>query len=666
MMLPLPEKPQIIVENKLNKKMRKKLLVVVTLFSTMHLVQAQDDNTVLSIADEHISLTAFQSVFSKNNHDVELTKEYLDEYMELFINFKLKVKEAQDLGLDTLPAFINELAGYKKQLAKPYLKDDNFNANMLKESYDRMQYDINASHILIAVSEKATHKETQEALNKINSIRNQIISGSLSFSDAAKKYSADKSAAHNGGNLGYFTAFRMVYEFENAAYNTEVGAISTPVKTKYGYHIIQVNDKRKAVGEVRVAHIMFKTGQGASQKKQDEAKKKILQVADLLAKGEEFADVAERYSEDRSTAVKGGKLPPFGVGKMVPEFERVAFSLTEIGTISEVFKTEYGWHILYLLERKDIASFETIKEELKQKIAKDSRGRLSEQALIEKLKAEYTVKEYADRIAAIEKAAAGAIEHGNWDAKNATYMKRYMFKIEQQVFTQKDFIAYILDHQMVGSDVNQLYQEFFNASLVAYEESRLSLKYPEYKALLQEYNDGILLFDLTNKKVWNKAVEDTVGLEAYYQDHKNEYMWNERVEAAIYTCIDLNTARKVKSLIHRKRRGTITNEEILNKINDVSPLNLQVEEGKFAQGANPYTDQIDWKEGISKDIKGKNGSFIIVDITQILAPQLKELEETKGKVISDYQNALEQEWVNNLRNKFPVTVNKEILYSIIK
>ena len=327
---------------------------------------------VLTIDSQNISLEEFKNVFYKNNNNTELTKEYLDEYMQLFVNFKLKVKEADELGLDTIAAFISELDGYRIQLAKPYLKNKEFDENMLTEAYDRMKQDIKASHILISVDEKATAQQEKEAYDKALAVRSSILANTISFAAAAKKNSDDKSALTNDGNLSYFTAFMMVYDFESAAYSTEIGEISMPVKTKYGYHIIKVTDKREASGEAKVAHIMFKSGQGSDEKKLNEAKDNINKIAELLKNGDDFSDVAERFSEDRSTAVKGGSLPAFGVGKMVPEFESVAFGLKEVGDISVPFRTEYGWHIITLLERKGIPPFEEVKAELKRKIESDS------------------------------------------------------------------------------------------------------------------------------------------------------------------------------------------------------------------------------------------------------------------------------------------------------
>ena len=620
--------------------------------------------TVLTIANNDISLEEFKSVFYKNNHNTDITKEYLEEYMNLFVNFKLKVREAEELGLDTNNSFIMELEGYRKQLAKPYLKNNEFDDQMLTEAYNRMQKDVNASHILISVNETATDKDNLEAYNKALEIRKSIIAKEVSFSEAAKKNSDDKSAVHNGGSLGYFTAFMMVYDFETAAYETKIGEISMPIKTKYGYHLIQVNDIRNAVGTVKVAHIMFKTGKGANEDKINEAAKKINKVMELLKDGEDFADVAERFSEDRSTAVKGGGLPAFGVGKMVPKFESMAFSLNSIGDISDPFLTDYGWHIIKLVEKNSVADFSEVEGDLRRMIEKDSRGELSQQALYKKLQKFYKVSNRPKEYSSFRKGAALKVLEGNFVALSVN--KNTLLSIDGVAISVNDFADYILANQSVGSDIDQMYIDFVNEQLLAYEDSRLEEKYPEYKALLKEYREGILLFDLTNKKIWTKAVEDTIGQKVFFSANESSYVWPERVDATIYSCVDLATAKKVRRNIYKKNRGNITDPEILKQVNTSAPLSLQINSKKFSKGENEYIDSMDWKVGVSSDIVLKDGSYILVDIHQLLPAGVKELDETRGKVISDYQNALEEEWIYNLKSKYSVKINMEVLHSLIK
>ena len=631
------------------------------LFITLNL-NSFSQAVLLEIENDKITLDEFSHIFNKNNDNEKIDKEYLDEYIELFINFKLKVKEAKNLGFDTVATFIDELNGYRKQLAKPYLRDDNFNDELFDEALDRIQFDINANHILININDE----NNDEALNKINDIRREIINGNISFEDAAVKYSDDKSAKENKGNLGYFTAFMMVYDFETAAYTTDINDISKPVKTKYGYHIIKVNERRKAVGERKVAHIMFKTGKNAKPDKINDAQNKINKTYDLLKNGDRFAEVAERFSEDRSTAVKGGVLPPFGVGKMVSEFESQAFKLNSPGDFSEPFRTDFGWHIVMLLEDFPVVLNDDLYLKVKTGIERDSRSKLSSEFMAKKLKDQYKLKVYKENFNSLRRAAVKDVQKTTWDGKNALDLDNPLFKIESMIFYQNDFTDYILKNQKNNNNFDNLYLDFLDKSLFVYEESQLENKYPDFKVLLNEYREGILLFDLTNKNVWKKAVEDSLGLIKYFSDNSDSYQWEKRLSASVYTCIDLSTAKKVKSLLYKLNRGSIENSAILEKINKDSPLNLSIESNNFLSGDNKYVDMIDWKKGISKDIVTDDGSYVIINVNEVLPAGNMTLNAVKGKVISDYQKFLDDQWILYLRDKYKYSVNKDLLYTLIK
>ena len=622
--------------------------------------------TLLEIENDKITLDEFKNVFFKNSHDEEIDKKYLDEYMDLFINFKLKVYEAKQLKMDTITSFINELEGYAEQLSIPYLKNKEFDESLVNEAYERMKLDVRASHILLSVPKESTQKEENDIYNKIIDIRNEIKNNKINFSDAAKKYSDDKSALVNGGDLGYFTAFMMVYDFETAAYNTAVGEISMPVKTKYGYHIISVSDKRNAIGEVKVSHIMFKTGEGADEEKINSSKERINEIYENLIAGELFEDLAERFSEDRSTAVNGGALPAFGVGKMVSEFEKNAFKLENIGDFSKPFRTKFGWHIVKLLEKNPVPLIEDSKEDIIRKIQRDGRNDLSKEALFSKLRKEYKIKHNSSVFSSIRKVANKDLTNGSWNG-NYTKNNEILFYIDDHIVSLNSFIEYLIKNQSVGSNIDIMYQDFLNVSLLNYEKSQLENKYPEYKALINEYREGILLFDLTNKKVWKKAVEDTVGLNEFFQQNKDNYTWDDRVEATIYTCNNINTSLKVRAHIFKNKLGLESkNDDLLSNANKNNPLSLKIESKKYLKGDNKFIDELKWVKGTSPNIKQSDDSIVIIDIHNVLPKTYKTLEETKGKVISDYQSELESAWINVLRNKYSVNVYKEVLYSIIK
>lgn len=638
--------------------MKKSILIIISILFTTNIFSQE---TLMTINDEKISINEFENIFYKNNEDIEITKEYLDEYIDLFINFKLKVKESKELGYDTLSSFVKELDGYKKQLSKPYLRDNNFNENLFNEALERIQFDINASHILI----KIENNDAKSALNEALSIRNQIISKEISFADAAVKYSDDEYVLDSKGNLGYFTAFMMLYDFESVAYNTSIGEVSVPVKTQYGYHLILVNDKRKAVGERKVAHIMFKTGKGANTKKINESYKKASETYDLLTKGDKFVEVAERFSEDRSTAVKGGVLPSFGVGKMVREFEEATFSLKLPGDFSKPFQTPYGWHIVMLLEDNPVKLDDDLFLSVKQKIEKDSRSKLSNEFMITKLKDLYNIKIYKENFNFLRKIAVNEVSKSAWDNELLIDGDKKIFKIESKSYSLKELSDFIINNQKKNNDFDQLYIEFLNLSLLSYEESQLENKYPEFKNLLKEYKEGILLFDITNNNVWKKAVEDSAGLSNYFNENLSDYKWNERLDVSIFTCLNYNVSYKVRNQLYKLKRGLIKDIDVLNKINSSSPLNVQLVSGQFSKNENNIVDQIVWKKGISKSIKNDDGSYTVVFVHDILNARAKNLNETKGKVISDYQKFLDLTWIKILRSKYKVELNKNLLYSLI-
>jgi|TARA_B110000459_G_scaffold195190_1_gene235560 peptidyl-prolyl cis-trans isomerase SurA len=638
--------------------MKKSILIIISILFTTNIFSQE---TLMTINDEKISINEFENIFYKNNEDIEITKEYLDEYIDLFINFKLKVKESKELGYDTLSSFVKELDGYKKQLSKPYLRDNNFNENLFNEALERIQFDINASHILI----KIENNDAKSALNEALSIRNQIISKEISFADAAVKYSDDEYVLDSKGNLGYFTAFMMLYDFESVAYNTSIGEVSVPVKTQYGYHLILVNDKRKAVGERKVAHIMFKTGKGANTKKINESYKKASETYDLLTKGDKFVEVAERFSEDRSTAVKGGVLPSFGVGKMVREFEEATFSLKLPGDFSKPFQTPYGWHIVMLLEDNPVKLDDDLFLSVKQKIEKDSRSKLSNEFMITKLKDLYNIKIYKENFNFLRKIAVKEVSKSAWDNELLIDGDKKIFKIESKSYSLKELSDFIINNQKKNNDFDQLYIEFLNLSLLSYEESQLENKYPEFKNLLKEYKEGILLFDITNNNVWKKAVEDSAGLSNYFNENLSDYKWNERLDVSIFTCLNYNVSYKVRNQLYKLKRGLIKDIDVLNKINSSSPLNVQLVSGQFSKNENNIVDQIVWKKGISKSVKNDDGSYTVVFVHDILNARAKNLNETKGKVISDYQKFLDLTWIKILRAKYKVDLNKNLLYSLI-
>ncbi len=671
----------------MNRILKPLSIVIVLLFISQtlsaQLLKKFEDKTLLTIGDEKVPVKEFLRVYEKNNTPQERKKpDALKNYLELFINYKLKVKEAEDLKMDTVASFKKELAGYRKSLAKPYFRDESVIDSLVKEAYDRMQYDLRASHILLRVDKNASPKDTLAAYKKIMDIRDMIISGKKSFETAAVEYSDDPSAKDreeipgkqrfrkgNHGDLGYFNVFRMVYPFESAAYNTPVGEISKPVRTDYGYHIIKVTDKRPAMGKAKVAHIFVRLRENATPEDSARKTEKIFNIYKKLQEGMDWDSAAMKYSEDKGSARKGGVLPEFTSSRIVPEFVEVIDSLKP-GEYSKPFRTMYGWHIVKLIERKRPGTFEEEKKKLREQVNKDMRSKLSKRIVIDRVKKKYGFTVYNDAKNELLSKVDSTLLEGEFMADSVKLdVNKPLVKIGDQVKTQKDFLDFINKHQRrqakIKLDVyfNQLFNEFTDDFCISYKDAHLEEEYPEFANLMKEYHDGILLFNLSDEKVWSKAVKDTAGLEKFYNANKDKYMWGERVDATVYEVTKKDDVDKVYRLLKETSDdGAIADSLIKDSINSVKII-----PGLFENGDNKYVDKVKKQKGLYKaETSDVEDLTVFVRVKGIVPPQPKTLDEARGLITADYQDYLEKEWIKELKKKYPVKVNEKVLKKLIK
>jgi len=706
------------------------------------------DPILMKVGNNAVTKEEFKAIFTKNLKDSVITQQALDEYLVLFTKFKLKVTEAELMGLDTTKKFKDELDGYRKQLARPYMTDLSMNEELVKEAYTRMQEEIRASHILVKCDLDAMPKDTLAAYNKALAFKERIQKGENFATVAGGKIgSDDPSAAKNGGDIGYFTALQMVYTFETACYKMKVGDVSNPIRTKFGYHIIKITDRRPARGQVKVAHILISSKDDDDPIVKEAASKKANEILEKIKSGEDFANLAKQFSDDQSSSKKGGELQIFGPGKMVLEFENASFELKNIGDVSGLVKTNYGYHIIKLLEKIPVQSFEEMRGQLRQKISRDSRAVIPKKIFVDKLKEKYKFKETKSALDLFYTAVDTSILHSRWkkeymmaaksyvrptgakpqedglikevnegnkektkatevvpvDAKKVDAMKKkIIFTFADKKFSQYDFAVYLENNQRKDKDVElrkyilASYRSWTQDELNNYENSRLEEIYPEFRLLMKEYRDGILLFELTDQKVWNKAVKDTSGLRAYYNQHKAKYMWPVRYDSEIYTCASMEIANnltkdlnngyiekekvqaveevkddksKSKGKSKSKNKGPeieklpITIDLLREKYNKDSQLNLKIESGKFVKDDKEILKSTNLQPGLSGVIE-KDGLFIVVKIKEVLQPMNKTLNEAKGIITADFQGHLEAEWIKELEAKYKVEVFKDVLYSI--
>ncbi len=648
------------------------LFVSLTAFS-----QSKKDKVLFTIEGEPTYVSEFSRVYKKNLDIIdEKDQKEIKEYFDLFVEYKLKLKEAKNLNLDEKESYKKELAGYKKQLSRNYLTDNTVTEKLVKEAYERLKTEVKASHILIKVSPEASPKDTLAAYEKIMKLRTSIMEGS-DFGQVAMLNSDDPSAKGNQripankGNLGYFSAFRMVYPFESAAFNTKKGEISMPIRTQFGYHIIKVMDVRKNVGEVTVAHILLLDKE--NDEKKEDPEQKIKDIYSQITSGSDFGAMAKRYSEDRSSGVNNGKLPKFGRGRLRSKiFEDVAFSLKEINEISKPFKSEFGWHIVKLISKHGQGSFEKEKHALEQRIKKDKRVSVINTSVIKKIKKLYTITESPTVREDFQKLAMGNnFFTRSWQKPTDNeFLNKTLFQIKDTKFTYNDFATYLLKNKsrimQKNNDakgfINRSYKEYVDGKLLAFYENDLENVNEEFAAIYGEYRDGLLLFDLMEKQIWEKAKKDTIGLGTYFNANKENYKWKDRVEAVIASCTDEKAAKQVQKLLNEGKAL----EDIKTAVNKDAKVNVIFTMGTFEEDHRNLPKDFTSKKGVSEVLKDGEGDFTIVKVNEMIPASYKELSEIKGKVISDYQVYLEKEWIKGLKENYKVKINKKVYRKLEK
>ncbi len=640
---------------------------------------AQDNRTLVTIANENVPVDEFMYVYKKNNtQDTMLDKKSIEEYLDLYINFKLKVKEAEALGLDTVSSYKKELAGYRDQLAEPYFVNEDVLDDLVKEAYDRMKTDIRASHILIKVNPDAMPEDTLVAYKKIMDARKRVEKGE-SFAKVAKEVSDDPSARDrvsprnhrtvpgNGGDLGYFTVFDMVYPFENGAYETPVGKISKPVRSDFGYHIIKVTDKIPAQGTIEAAHLFLQMPDSASHQDSVNIKLRIDSLYTRIKNGENFEDLVKKYSDDKGSASRGGLLPKFTVNRMVPEFIQAISQMHDSGDISKPVLTSYGWHIIKLYSKTGIKPFDQEKDELLMKVKKDSRAQKSKDVIISDIKKEFGFTTNTAALTEIYNIMDSSIYKGKWEVPADAKLDAVLFTLGKEKYSQKQFADFIAGDQAsrngetLNEFVNRKFKDFTDKECKEYKNARLEEMYPEFKAIMKEYRDGILLFELTNEKIWSYATKDTVGLKNYYAGHKKDFMWDTRLDATLITLNDTAYLGQARDLAKSGKTG----DEILKQLNGDSLHIVRVEHKKYSKGDSPVIDAIKWKKGISENVPN-NGKISFAIVNGKLDPEPKSFDEARGLITAAYQDYLEKEWIKQLREKYPVVVHEDVLATLIK
>lgn len=633
----------------------KSILLFSCVFLISYIASAQNNSVLLVVNNDSITSEEFLKVYSKN---LDLVKDEdqkdLDNYLELFIEYQLKLNEARRLGLDRDQTYLKEFDNYKRQLTRSYIAESKVTEDLVKEAYDRMRYEVKAAHILVRLEE--TETDTLAAYNKALSLRDRLQNEDL---ESLKKELHDGKSMFVE-DLGYFSAFRMVYSFESMAFKTEVGTVSMPFRTKFGYHVVKVLDRRPSRGTMTAAHIMVANQQKDSTIVPEERIKTIYMK---LESGDSFENLAKQFSDDKGSATKGGELRPFKSGELSsPEFEEAVYALKADGDVSKPFETKYGWHIVKRLKFEPLADFESLKTTLQNRVKRDSRSKIINAALVEELKSKYSVKE--DDMAKVYFVSIinDDFFKRQWKLPEGFPSDKSIFSINERSYTYKDFGDFLIglqrnyfnkkeDYDLI---YDRSYSTFFNSSIIKFREENLVNENPEFAAILKEYQDGLLLFELMEAEVWNKAAKDSIGLNAFYEKNKSQYRWDKRVEVIMASSSDNKQLKKIKMDLFNPE-----GVELLRKEQSETGSDVIITSEIFDVGSAKLPEKLDL-EANKAVIYEHNESYHLIKVLRIIPSGTKTFEEAKGQVTGDYQQSLEKEWLEKLKQSYPVWVDQEV------
>lgn len=600
--------------------------------------QKNKDNILLKIDDKPVYESEFIRLFGKNkNLKVDGNTASIDNDIKLFIDYKLKLMEAKELQMDTVPSYVEEVSRYRNQLVLPYLNDNTLIDSIVREAYDRSLTEVKASHILIKVAKNS--KDTVAAYEKISKIRDRVIAGE-DFTNLAKTYSEDPSAKVNGGDLGYFSVFKMVYSFESAAYNTKVGEVSKVFRSQFGYHILQVDDVRDSMGEIEVAHIMIRDTTKTGESTIDKVYREILS-------GGDFDDLAKKYSDDRRSAQNGGKLSKFTYGAVPPPFGEVSFSLSSNNEYSTPFKTEYGWHIVRFIKLYPIGSFEDSEKKLLEKTKRDIRSKTLSNPVVLRLKNEYKIE--------INEASKEDFKDLNFIPKDT--LNKWLITIENDTIHQKEFSTYAKNRR--DKEPLDNFNAFLDKEILDYYKDHLEETDEDFKNLFEEYKNGLLLFDLMKEKIWDAAQNDSIGIENYYNANKSLYVRPETFNTVVVSTKDKEEGATLFELIEESS----SSDEIMKALEERE--HVLVKSGDFEKDNSIFPKETLFENNSTKSYE-EDGYVIIVKILSKEGSIQQELEDVRGKVINDYQNEIQENWLNELRSKHKIKVYKRRVKKVAK
>lgn len=645
--------------------MSAKILMTLFALAGMMPMKGNETQVLMKINGKEICKSEFEYIYHKNSQQQIDQNKNIEEYLNLFVNYKLKVAEAETQGLDTVGAFLQELEGYRKQLAQPYLVDRSVDDLLAKEAYQRLTENVEVSHLLLRVPEGSSEKQEREIYNKLIDYRKRIIAG-YDFGKLAKEVSEDPSALSNNGYLGFISGFMTVYPFETAAYNSAVGEITLPVRTSFGYHLIKVTARRPDQGEVLSAHIMKMIPQDAPASTFAAAEREMNEIYNQLLEGADFATLAGERSDDKQSAMNGGQIAWISSGRLVKEYEEAVFGL-EKNQFSKPFRTPYGWHITKKLDTRPVESYEAKREEILRRIARDERGGKGHEVLIERLKSTYSFEMHEAGSGYLNSAIRDFSPVDSVFIAQASAVDKPLFRLADRSYTTADFAAYIAQNkQTLKHSSKEVLQEkltqYVNSTIISYEETQLEGKYPEFRHLMNEYRDGILLFEISNREIWERSSTDIEGLSTYFKQNRANYRWDEdKYKGVVVYCADQTAKKRAQKIIKKSPADQVVTQ-LISQLNTDTVKLVRVEKGLYKRGENESVDALAFTK------KGKQIENEVFPVVFLQGKMLKNgpesYEDVRGMVISDYQNYLEQKWIELLRQENEIEIDLDVLKTV--
>lgn len=625
---------------------------------------AAKDPVIMTVNGVDVPKSEFEYLYNKNSQQ-QVNPQTLDEYVEMFKLYKMKVADARAEGIDTMASFRREADQYRHELAAPYLADSLFLNSLVKEAYDRSKEEVEAYHIMLFKPRDPSMVDA--ARNRVDSIRQLLLNGA-DFADLATRFSQDRGSSAKGGRMGWMVANSYPYAFEVAAYNLPEGQISDVIDSGVGFHVLKGGKRRPARGKVKAAHIL-KLTQGKSDADKKKAKAEIDSLYQLvIANPATFNHIASTNSEDPGSARQGGVLPAFGTGEMVAEFDSVAFALAD-NEISEPFATSYGYHIIKKIGSEPIASMESIKPRLLARITSPQDPRFlmvrenQTKKLAKKHKGSLNEKNLQALRNDVKTLGLDSALYAKWNVAPQADMQ--VFAVNGKSTKLADVVENLSRIQLPASayavkEFDNVVDMLYNRELVNAEEDALLTEQPDYANLLREYVDGSLLYEVSVRKVWDKAAKDTEGLKAYFEANRDNYKWSEpRAKGFLVQALNDSVGNLV-----RERAAALPADSLISTIRKEFKGKAAIDRVLVSKGTNAMVDNIMFGGPESAPTNSKYTVYFMINPRLVNEPE--EVADVKGMVTSDYQNEFQQAWENELRKKYPVTVNEKVLRKVKK